>query len=185
MINKIPQKSEKREHMEFILLNLVLLFITQPGSITFANFDAPYGFLKDFTTWMSSFIGLSLIPLSYLILKRNSIDRKVIPIYAAFILIMAFMTYYIEQLLFEGFRSPNYLPTFLTFLFTCFLRAFLSLLILPIAITNLGKTYLSYDYDIPLGLANLVILLIIISLSYNLYIRKKSEKGNKTLSGAS
>ncbi len=166
--NVLYMKEEGKIYLKFALLNLFMLLITQPGSIAFANFDAPYGFLKDFTTWIMSFIGLSPLSLLYLILKRDQINRKIILGYVIFILATAFVVYRIQQLLFEGFRSPSYQLSFPLFLFACFLSALLSLMILPAAVTNLSEIYLRYDYDKPLGIIEILILILIIMISYRL-----------------
>ncbi len=159
---------DKHAMNKLILLNLILLFITQLGSIVLANFDAPYGFLRDLTTWISSFIGLSPIILGYLVLRKNYIDKKVIFAYIIFLFTLAFLTYHAERSLFQGFRSPKYKPTFLNFLFGCILSAVISLVTLPTAIINLKEVYLTYTYDIPLGFSNLIILWAIILFSKKL-----------------
>lgn len=175
MTNKLFQKLNNREFKKFILLNLILLFITQPGSIGFANFDAPYGFMVDFTTWISSFVGLSPVALFYLFIKRNVIDKKAIPIYLLFILTLAYVTYTLNEPLYEGFKSPDYYLSFPNFLLVCLISAFLSLVMFPTAIIFLNDIYLTYDYDISLGIINLLIFLLIILLSYLLYTENKIQ----------
>jgi len=51
-----------RRELVMILLVPVLAF---PGSIAFANWDAPYGFYKDFSTWLGSTVGGWLLLLPY------------------------------------------------------------------------------------------------------------------------
>ena len=116
----------KRENKIFILINLALLFVTQPGAIVWANFDAPYGFMKDLTSWLGSFIGLSPFALAYLVYKREYFGKKAIYAYAAFILILAYIIYAVQQPLYQGFRAPGYKPAFPAFLAVCFLGAVLS-----------------------------------------------------------
>lgn len=160
-----------REVKKFILLNLIILFITQPGSLALASWDAPYGFMRDLTTWISSFVGLSPITLIYLILKRDSIGKKAIPAYIAFILILAYVTYSLQIPLFERFAAPGYKPSFLIFLYGCVLSSVISILVLLNILKNIGTGAAKLDpgdflshYNILLGAVNLVILLLIILL---------------------
>ncbi|MCX9011461.1 MAG: hypothetical protein OIN66_10105 [Candidatus Methanoperedens sp.] len=157
-----------RDVEKFILLNLVILFIVQPGSIILANFDAPYGFMRDLTTWLSSYVGLSPVALIYLVKKRESIRKEAIPVYIIFILVLAYVIYTVQQPLFEGFRSPDYKPNFFVFLAVYVLSAFISIMLLPVAIVHLDEVYLGYGYDLPLGLANLVIFVLITVLYVHL-----------------
>jgi hypothetical protein len=160
---------EKKQYvLKFVLLNLVLLFIVQPGSIGYANFDAPYGFMVDLTAWLSSFVGVSPVAFMYLYRKRAMIDGRMFYAYGAFITGLALLTYYVQQPLFEGFRSPGYTPGFPLFLLGSLLGAVLSLGLLPFSILKLNQIYLGYGYDLPLGIANLVILTLIIALSLKL-----------------
>jgi|Deesub1362B_J571_1020462.scaffolds.fasta_scaffold19030_2 hypothetical protein len=158
----------KRENKIFILINLALLFITQPGAIVWANFDAPYGFMKDLTSWLGSFIGLSPFALAYQVYKREYFGKKAIYAYAAFILILAYVIYAVQQPLYEGFRAPGYKPAFPAFLAVCFLGGVLSLMLLPIALISVREVYLGYGYDIPLGVVEVVILLLILFLLWKL-----------------
>ncbi len=86
-----------REAKIFILGNLMLLFVTQPGAIVWANWDAPYGFMGDFTTWISSFVGLSPVLLTYLILRRKFFGKKAIFAYITIILTLAYAAYSLQQ----------------------------------------------------------------------------------------
>lgn len=153
-----------REAKIFILGNLILLLVTQPGAIVWANWDAPYGFMRDLTTWISSFVGLSPVLLAYLILRRSLFGKKVIFAYIAVILTLAYAAYSLQQPLFEGFRSPTYEPNFLTFLGVGVIGGVLSIMLLPLALLHIDRVYLGYGYDLSLGLVNLTILLIIILL---------------------
>lgn len=157
----------KREYLEFVLLNLTLLFLVQPGSIAFANFDAPYGFMRDITTWLSSYVGLSPVAFAYLYWKRKEMGGKAIPLYVASVLGLAYITYAVQQAHFEALR-----PGFHYFLLASFLGAVLSLMLLPMTLLNLREMYLNYGYDIPLGVANLVILFLIVALGRNLYSKE-------------
>lgn len=125
-----------REAKIFILGNLILFLVTQPGAIVWANWDAPYGVMRDLTTWISSFVGLSPVLLAYLILRRSLFGKKVIFAYIAVILTLAYAAYSLQQPLFEGFRSPTYEPNFLTFLGVGVIGGVLSIMLLPLAPTH-------------------------------------------------
>jgi len=145
----------------------------------FANFDGPYGFMKDFTTWISSFIGLSPLALIYLILKRDAVGKKAIPVYVMFILIISFGAYTLAYHFIGSFTYSGYLINFPMFFLASIFSAILSIFILPTAILHLGEVYLRYDYDFPLFVMELVILLFIILLSYTHYIRKLKKCKNR------
>ncbi len=164
--------SKRREILKFILLNLVLLFITQPGSIAYANFNAPYGFMVDLTTWISSFIGLSLIAILYL---HDRFGRKWALRYSLLILSLAYVVHLVQEPYFEPFRAPGYHLIFPGFLILSLLGALISLVLLPISIFQIKHLYLDYGYDLPLGVANLAILCLIIILSAVLYLRKEVD----------
>ena len=155
---KVTSTGRNGKFEEFLLLNLILLLITQPGSIAFANFDAPYGFVVDLTTWISSFIGLSPVALGYL-LARN---KKAFPAYLAFIMVLSAVTYV------TGFWHTN----FPFFLIDCFVGALLSLVILPVAVLHLREVY---RYSPLLGRINLIILLLVVLLLSRIFGRPKNS----------
>jgi hypothetical protein len=159
----------RREHKEFLLLNLVLLLLVLPGSMAVASFDAPYGFTRDLTTWLCSYVGFSPIVFGYLVWKRESLGLKTVPLFAGSILALAYITHLVQQPLFEGYRASGYNPGFGTYLVGCLLTAGLSLLIIPFAFLNPGGTIF---HDPILVMAELVLISMIAVFGWRLYWKK-------------
>ena len=66
----------KREQLKFLLVNLLTLAVLQPGAVAFANFDAPYGFLKDLSAWLEAYVGTIPLVLIYAFWDREKLGKK-------------------------------------------------------------------------------------------------------------
>lgn len=100
--------------------------ITQPGAIAFANFDAPYGFYKDLSAWLSAYLGGALILMGYGILKRKELGTKFLSIYGLHYMVLFILTYFLE-LKVIGNINPSF--SVLSLFFLSFLGFLLSIML--------------------------------------------------------
>ncbi|KUK61447.1 MAG: Uncharacterized protein XE10_1449 [Methanoculleus marisnigri] len=100
-----------RTGADFLLINLLLLVLTQPGALVLAGFDPPFGLAVNATMWMAAFVGASPLAVLYLLIRSEALGRRFLPAAAAYIalvLAVAYASYLMQQPLFEGFRAPGY-----------------------------------------------------------------------------
>jgi len=98
-----------RHKYEFILLNLIILFITQFSSVFIAYFDASgrsptVNILTGFYNWAFSYLTFSPAILAYLIIRKN---KNLLSVYAALISFLAVVLYASHPLLFPEVIEPS------------------------------------------------------------------------------
>ncbi len=152
-----------RTGADFLLINLLLLFLTQPGALVLAGFDPPFGLTVNATMWMAAFVGASPLAVLYLLIKSESLGKRFLPATAAYIalvLAVAYASYLLQQPLFEGFRAPGYEQTFPIFLAVSVLTAIISLALFPVGLL----AYPGNPENLPLLAVNIVLLAAIVLL---------------------
>ncbi|HOI12410.1 MAG TPA: hypothetical protein PLG75_01050 [Methanoculleus sp.] len=155
--------SLRRTGADFLLINLLLLVLTQPGALALAGFDPPFGLAVSATMWMAAFVGASPLAVLYLLIKSESLGRRFLPATAAYIalvLAVAYASYLLQQPLFEGFRAPGYEQTFPVFLAASVLTAVISITLLPAGLL----AYVANPENLPLLAVNVVLLAAIVTL---------------------
>ncbi|MDV2482475.1 hypothetical protein F8E02_10775 [Methanoculleus sp. Wushi-C6] len=149
--------SSHRTGADFLLINLLLLVLTQPGALVLAGFDPPFGLAVSATTWMAAFVGVSPLAVLYILIKSESLGRRFLPAAAAYIVLIlavAYASYLMQQPLFEGFRAPGYEQSFPIFLAASVLTAVISLTLLPVGLL----AYAGDPENLPLLAVNLALL---------------------------
>lgn len=148
---------------DFLLINLLLLVLTQPGALVLAGFDPPFGLTVNATMWMAAFVGASPLAALYLLIKSEALGRRFLPAAAAYIalvLAVAYASYLLQQPLFEGFRAPGYEQSFLVFLAASVLTAVISATLFPAGLL----AYAGSPENLPLLAVNVVLLAAIVIL---------------------
>ncbi|MCM2466570.1 hypothetical protein [Methanoculleus oceani] len=149
--------SGSRTGADFLLINLLLLVLTQPGALVLAGFDPPFGLTVNATMWMAAFVGASPLAFLYLLVRSESLGRRFlwgVAAYIALILTVAYASYLLQQPLFEGFRAPGYEQTFPVFLVASVLTAVISLTLLPVGVL----AYAGSPENLPLLVVNVALL---------------------------
>ncbi|KDE54973.1 hypothetical protein [Methanoculleus sp. MH98A] len=149
--------SGRRMGADFLLINLLLLVLTQPGALALAGFDPPFGLAVSATTWMAAFVGVSPLAVLYLLIKSESLGRRFLPgtaAYIALVLAVAYASYLLQQPLFEGFRAPGYELSFPVFLAATVLTAVISVTLLPAGLL----AYVASPENLPLLAINVALL---------------------------
>ena len=147
----------RRTGADFLLINLLLLVLTQPGALALAGFDPPFGLAVSATTWMAAFVGASPLAVLYLLVRSKSLGRRFLPAtaaYVALVLAVAYASYLLQQPLYEGFRAPGYEQTFPIFLAATVLTAVISVTLLPAGLL----AYAASPENLPLLAVNVVLL---------------------------
>ncbi len=142
----------KREQLKFLLVNLLTLAVLQPGAVAFANFDAPYGFLKDLSAWLEAYVGTIPLVLIYAFWDREKLGKKVIGGYLIFAALLVAFSYYISKLVVADI-NPNF--SFTDFLILCPVSMVLALMLFIPSLVYIHRLY--YSYDLPLIIAELLI----------------------------
>ncbi|NJE26569.1 hypothetical protein E3E22_08065 [Thermococcus sp. MV5] len=135
----------ERKELRFVFFTLAILMVTQPGAVAFANFDAPYGFYKDLSTWILSYLGGAVLLFVYGVITRGEISGKFLRFYGMHILVTLFLTYSIIV------REVNPSLSTLTLPVLIFLSFFLSIMLFVPSVFS--PPY--YSYDLPLLLAQI------------------------------
>lgn len=146
-----------RTGADFLLINLLLLVLTQPGALVLAGFDPPFDLAVSTTIWMAAFVGASPLAVLYLLVRSDSLGRRFLPAtatYIALVLAVAYASYLLQQPLFEGFRAPGYEQTFPVFLAASVLTAVISITLLPVGLL----AYAANPDNLPLLAANVALL---------------------------
>ncbi|WP_297549111.1 hypothetical protein [Thermococcus sp.] len=151
--------------------------LTQPGAVAFANWDAPYGFYKDLSVWLScAGAFLVLVTLYGLALWKREKLNPVHPIGAGVLATLTlFLGYWAEGFIRGrmGYGSSNAVM----FLIGGFVGLFLALMILLMMIPHIfvgGLDGLYYPYDRPLLTAWAISLAISLVL-LGLYLKARRE----------
>ncbi|WP_297498225.1 hypothetical protein [Thermococcus sp.] len=152
--------------------------LTQPGAIAFANWDAPYGFYKDLSTWMSCAGAFLIIATAYgLIEWRRERLSPAHPLGTGILTTFTILLgYWAEDPIRGqmGYGSPN----ILVFIAGGFIGLILALMLLPMMMPSLflggGLDELYYPYDRPLIATWLVSLAVsVVLLGIYVKIRRK------------
>lgn len=158
----------KKRHLGFVLANLIALFILQPGAVGIAGFDAPYGFIKDLTTWLSAYIGVSFVFIMYLAYKIEKFGTKFVAAYGALVVILTWSVYSIQFELFKEhvlFEMP-----FENFLIASLITAFMTVISFPFAIFYIFDVYSTASY---MAIMNIAILILIVLLFLKSELKKR------------
>ncbi|WP_240910645.1 hypothetical protein [Thermococcus sp. MV11] len=161
---------------KYWLLVALVFVITQPGSITFANWDAPYGFYKDLSVWLGSSAGGLLLVLAYGLYEWRR--KKLGPanlILSAVILVLTAVVGYSAELAIGGemgYGSGN----IVLFVIGGFLGFILSLMLLLISLPYVPTGDFYYPYDRPLVIAWLVLIVVAALLEASYVMERRKEK---------
>ena len=165
----------KSKSISYWLLVSLAFVITQPGAITFANWDPPYGFYRDLTEWMSCAGAFLILVTVYGIIEWKKGKLGLIHPLGAGLLGVAtiLLGYWAEGFIRGemGYGSSN----ILVFIIGGFLGLILALVLLPLAIPYALTGELYYPYDRPLIMAWLFSLAVSVALLV-IYIKTKREK---------
>ncbi|WP_167912154.1 hypothetical protein [Thermococcus sp. 21S7] len=143
---------------KYWLMVLLVFVITQPGSITFANWDAPYGFYKDLSVWLGSAAGGLLLVLAYGLYEWGR--GKLSPVnllLTGVVLISAAVIGYRAELALGGemgYGSGN----IVLFVIGGLIGFTLSVMLLIVSLLHILTGELYYPYDRPLVIAWLVMM---------------------------
>ncbi|ASJ09089.1 hypothetical protein A3L11_07545 [Thermococcus siculi] len=166
---------ESKTVLYWLLITLSFA-LTQPGAITFANWDAPYGFYKDLSVWLSC-AGAALVLVFIYGLHLWRRGELGVPSLIATVPLIAgtfWLAYWTEGFI-RG--EMGYGTTGIAgFIVGAFIGLLLSLLLLPMALPRALTGELYYPYDGPLVLAWYFLLGVAVLLSVALYLQKKREK---------
>lgn len=146
----------KREQLKFLLINLLALAVLQPGAVAFANFDAPYGFLKDLSAWLEAYIGVMPLIVIYAVWDREKLGKKVIGGYLIFTALLMSLSYYLSKLVVADI-NPSF--SFKDFLILCPVSTLLALMLFIPSLVHIHRLY--YSYDLPLVIAELLVVLAV------------------------
>ncbi|NJE06144.1 hypothetical protein E3E36_08325 [Thermococcus sp. M36] len=160
----------------FWLLMILAFVLTQPGAIAFANWDAPYGFYKDLSVWMSCAGAGLILVLAYGVHMWGKGDLGLANLIGAISLITAtiWLGYWMEKAIGGemGYGSGNVL----VFLIGGFIGLVLSLMLLPISLPYVLTGDLYYPYDRPLMVVWVAMVIIAIVLLVAYLKARKEEK---------
>lgn len=161
---------------KYWLMVLLVFVITQPGSIAFANWDAPYGLYKDLSVWLSSVAGGLLPVLAYGLYEwRNEKLGPVNLLLTGLLLIlMALMGYRAELALGGemGYGSGN----IVLFVIGGLVGFVLSVMLLVVSIPHILTGELYYPYDKPLVAVWLLTVLATLLLGWACLKERMKEK---------
>ncbi|WP_052315866.1 hypothetical protein [Thermococcus sp. PK] len=160
----------ERVKLRLLFFSLAVLMITQPGAIAFANFDAPYGFYKDLSAWLSSYLGGALILMGYGILKRKELGTKFLSLYGLHYVVLFAFAYFLE-LKVIGDINPSF--SAVNLLSLSILGFLLSMMLFLPAIFS--PPY--YPYDAPLLLIQLALWIA----SFYIFLRFRELEKEKIL----
>ncbi|WP_457751771.1 hypothetical protein [Thermococcus sp.] len=154
--------------LKFCLLVLLVFVVTFPGSIAFAKWDAPYGFYKDLSVWLSSAAGGLLFVSVYALWewRRGELRISAAILAIALLAITTIVSYWAEIALGGemGYGSGN----ILLFVVGGVLGFVLSLMLLPMSLFHALTGDLYYLHDRPLVVAWLlmIVLTLLIGMVY-------------------
>ncbi len=154
---------KSRVALYWLLVSLAFT-LTQPGAVAFANWDAPYGFYKDLSTWMSCAGAFLIIATAYgLIEWRRERLSPLHPLGAGIVTTLTILLGYWAEGQVRGQMGYG-TSNILTFIIGGFLGLVLSLTllltVLPYLILGGGLGELYQPYDRPLLAAWLISLAV-------------------------
>ncbi|NJE01037.1 hypothetical protein E3E42_03865 [Thermococcus sp. JdF3] len=161
---------------KYWLMVLLVFVITQPGSITFANWDAPYGFYKDLSVWLSSAAGGLLLVLAYGLYEwgRKKLGSANL-LLSAVVLVLTVVVGYSAELAIGGemgYGSGN----IVLFVIGGFLGFILSVMLLLISLPYVPTGDFYYPYDRPLVIAWLVLIAVAALIGASYAMERRKEK---------
>ncbi len=163
----------------FWLLVVLAFVLTQPGAIAFANWDAPYGFYKDLSVWLSSSAGGLLLVIAYGLYewKREKLGYANIILAAVIVVLTAIIGYRAELALGGemGYGSGN----IVLFVIGGLIGFALSIMLLPFSLPYSLTGDLYYPYDRPLVVAWVVMIIIAIAL-LAAYLKARKEEAKES-----
>jgi hypothetical protein len=161
--------------LEYWLMVVLSFVLTMPGAVAFANWDAPYGFYKDLSVWMScSGAALVLVFIYGLYLwRRRELGTPSITATISLIAGTFWLGYWAESFIRGemGYGSTGIIG----FILGGFIGLFLSLMLLPFALPGILAGG-PYSYDRPLVIAWYLPLAVAILMSATIYLQKKRER---------
>nr|QEK15761.1 hypothetical protein FPV09_03130 [Thermococcus aciditolerans] len=150
--------------------------ITQPGSIAFANWDAPYGFYKDLSVWLSSAAGGLLLVLAYGLYewRNGKLSSVNLLLVGGTVLLTAIIGYRAELALGGemGYGSGN----IVLFVIGGLIGFILSVMLLLISLPYIPTGELYYPYDRPLVIAWLAMIAATLLLEAAYLKERRREK---------
>jgi len=161
------------DRYKFLLLNLIILYVTMPGSIYIAYFDSYHmsslmNVIIGFHNWLYSYLIFSPIVLVYLAIKR---EKRLLSVYAILIVGLIILYNLIHNTLFLCI-SPEVARPSLPILFDCYGVIVMFFLFLPAILSPL-----SYSQFHPIfSLINFTLLILIIFFSYKIIKIKRISK---------
>jgi len=168
--------------LKFCLLALLVFVVTFPGSIAFANWDAPYGFYKDLSVWLSSVAGGLLFVSAYALWKwkRGELRISATILAIALLTITAIVGYQAEIALGGevGYGSGN----ILLFVVGGVLGFVLSLMLLPMSLFHALTGDLYYPHDRPLVIAWLLMIVLTLLIGM-IYVKERRRRRVMELEG--
>ncbi|NJE75838.1 hypothetical protein E3E37_02730 [Thermococcus sp. ES12] len=158
------------------LLVVLAFVVTQPGSIAFANWDAPYGFYKDLSVWLGSSAGGLLLVLAYGLYEwgRKKLGSANL-ILSAVVLVLTVVVGYSAELAIDGemgYGSGN----IVLFVIGGFLGFILSVMLLLVSLPYVPTGDFYYPYDCPLVIAWLVLIAVAVLLGASYVMERRKEK---------
>ncbi|AHL22156.1 membrane protein [Thermococcus nautili] len=165
----------KTSELKFLLLVLLVPIVTFPGSITFANWDAPYGFYKDVSAWLGSIVGGWLFLIVYGAWNwRKGRIRALCPVVLALLIVAASIVGYRAELSLHGEKGFGS-ESIVSYVAGGILGFLLSLMLLPSIVHVIAGDI--YPYDRPLLFVWLA--MIVATLLLGAVYMKERRKGLK------
>ncbi|NJD99394.1 hypothetical protein E3E26_06295 [Thermococcus sp. LS1] len=170
----------RSSELKFWLLVVLVFALTHPGSIAFANWDAPYGFYKDLSVWLSSVAGGLLLVLAYGVHEwRNGKLSSPNLLLAAILVVSTAIIGYRAELTLGGkmgYGSGN----IVLFVIGGVLGFTLSIMLLPLSLPYALTGELYYPYDRPLLVAWLLTVALAVFLGVAYVKVRKAERPHGT-----
>ncbi|WP_457742584.1 hypothetical protein [Thermococcus sp.] len=161
-------------HIKYWFLVSIAFTLTQPGAVSFANWDEPYGFYKDLSVWLAcAGAFLTLVLLYGLVLWLKNRLSLIHPLATALLIVVVFSIGYWAEGFIRGqmeYGSSNVL----TFILGGFIGLFLALMLLPTAVHYFIAGGV-YPHDRPLFLVWLISLTLSSALLFILTKRENSR----------
>lgn len=165
-----------RRTLEFWLLVLSVFVVTLPGSVAFANWDAPYGFYKDLSAWLGSAAGGLLPVLAWGLWKwrQRELGTPTVGLALAVFLTTTVVGYLAELALGGkmGYGSGN----ILLFAAGGVVGFVLSVMLFAVSIPSILAGGWYYSYDRPLVIAWLVMIALTLLVGVLVLKERRREK---------
>mgnify|MGYP000521759685 CR=1 FL=1 len=158
---------ETKDKYKFTLLNLIILYVTMPGSVYIAYFDSYYkpplmNVIVGFYNWFYSYLAFSLIVLAYLTIKRK---KRLLGAYLTFIVFLMILYVMLFLYIFPGAAKPS-LSTFILGMFQVVKGA---IIMFPLFLPGILNPLVYLQFHPIFSLINLILLVLIILFSYKIF----------------